>query len=749
MVKRMHLPFLLCCLILMLLPACSPRPDSGAGSGRTGWSTTKYSAALSKYYEESPDGCLGIFYRIEEIESDRIMRWLDSCHTGDNYYEYVEADADAWNMFLYYPYDDRVIQYNRFQFYIENAVVHLYLDSDQQAEPTGQHGYALIRIQASPQGARPESLVLYVDQLFVEKSSIPETTMQTAQAEATEEGAEGGEIPVWSISVPEGDRDGRADQPFYIARSEGLYAYDADSDSVALFYPWPEGPFPAWFIPEGRREIYYVSGGEKGTQAANALYKLDLTTEAETLLSPDTGMSGACFFGETLWFYDEAAHSIAKYDTAAGEYEAYRSYDAPYSGSIAVQNGGLYCIAEHLFQLSVNDAGVKDIADRQRDGFRGAFYQHYLFYTDLLQEQEDSDRGCLVRLDLDTDEQILVDVFEVDRVEGLGDDGLDFPDNLLVQEDLVYYSYNGNTYSIDINGKNKKRVADFSLSGSLYLRNNKLLWYSPDAQTDSGNDAKTAASPLNGYTLQSFDLVSHETKRYAFPYEEAEPEPRKEIEVILEEIQNRLDLLLATEGVLRDAAVHTFLESIGSTTLEYLNVNAFNDPECYEVLKENDFISTRYSAGGVGYGPNYAALHAALRGRLTAAYDAFLAFLTKYHSSYIVNDRRLQLSWDELAQYLIDWCGFTARYPVFPYTEEVSHTYIESLYTGGIPLDNTPFVVEGRLAQELRDSYESFLADTTNRNCSSYAYIEALYLVWRENDFEYTSYVSSFIESHN
>ncbi|MCL2121916.1 MAG: hypothetical protein FWH28_06660 [Clostridiales bacterium] len=747
MARRICFPFLLCGLLLMLLTACSLQPNSNTSSGRTGWSTTKYSAAMAKYYEESPDGCLGIFYRIEEIESDRIRRWLDSCHTGANYYEYIEADADAWNLFLYYPYDDRVIQYNRFQFYIENAVVHLYLDNDQQSEPTGQHGYALIRIQASPQGARPESLVLYVDQLFVEQNSNRETAVQ--QAQAAEEEAAGGEIPVWSVAGPEGDRDRRTSLPIYFARSEGIYAYDEDSDSVALFYPWPEGPFPAWFIPEGRREIYYVSDGEKGTHAANALYKLDLTTETETLLSPDTGMSGGCFFGETLWFYDEAAQSIAKYDTVAEEYEAYRSYDAPYGGSIAVQNGRLYCIAEHLFQLSLNDAGVKDIADRQRTGFCGAFYQNYLFYTDLLQEQEDGDRGCLVRMDLDTYEQILIDVFAVDRVEGLPDDGLDFPDNLLVQEDLVYYSYNGNTYSIDINGENKKRVANFSLSGSLYLRNNKLIWYSPDAQADSGSDGTTASSPLNGYTLQSFDLTSRETKQYAFPYEGNDPEPRKEIEVILEEIQNRLDLLLATEGVLRDAAVNTFLETLESTTLEYLNVNAFNDPECYELLTENDFISQRNTAGGVGYGPNYAALHTALSGRLTAAYDAFLSFQVKYHSDYIVNDRRLRLSWNEVAQYLIDWCSIRARYPVFPYADEVSHTYLESIYTGGILLDNTPFVVENQLAQELRDSYESFLADTTNRNCSSYAYIEALYLVWRENAFEYTTFVSSFIENHN
>ena len=222
-----------------------------------------------------------------------------------------------------------------------------------------------------------------------------------------------------------------------------------------------------------------------------------------------------------------------------------------------------------------------------------------------------------------------------------------------------------------------------------------------------------------------------------------------EIEEILNELQSRTAALLSVDGVLPDAVVQSLSDYIFQSA-DYLNNSYFNDAACFEKLHDDSFISIRIGEGGIGYGPNYAAMQRVFAGRLSAAYEAYLSIQAIYYAQYIMDDMALVLTWDALGQYLIDWCAFKSTHPGFIdiAAEDISHGFLLRLYTGNIPLDNSRVFDEGNnLNQALKESYEHFLGDPLSRNCDAYGQIEALYQVWQENQFMYTPSVITFIES--
>jgi uncharacterized secreted protein with C-terminal beta-propeller domain len=115
-------------------------------------------------------------------------------------------------------------------------------------------------------------------------------------------------------------------------------------------------------------------------------------------------------------------------------------------------------------------------------------------------------------MDLGTFKTKVIDSFEVDFEEFEYTDGVDFPDYMLIEGDLIYYSYNGDSYSIKADGTEKKKIADFPIRGDMYFRNNKLLWYYQKGQ-DSGFGGYGS---IDDSELFSYDLSTKEIKQYLF-----------------------------------------------------------------------------------------------------------------------------------------------------------------------------------------------------------------------------------------
>jgi len=205
--------------------------------------------------------------------------------------------------------------------------------------------------------------------------------------------------------------------------------------------------------------------------------------------------------------------------------------------------------------------------------------------------------------------------------------------------------------------------------------------------------------------------------------------------------------LLSYDGILPDEAVYSYLDFVKDVCI-YLEDEHWSDPGVYESLREDSIISVREGEGGVGYWLNYIAIRAALGGKLSAAYDTFLALMGQYLSGYLIDDMALMISWDELAQFLVDWSVFQQNYPDFVEIESVASDlrFGLYLYAGCFNLDNTPVILHDiMLAQEVQESYAKFLGDPKNSACVYYSEIEALFAVWQDNEFVYTQAVKDFI----
>lgn len=207
------------------------------------------------------------------------------------------------------------------------------------------------------------------------------------------------------------------------------------------------------------------------------------------------------------------------------------------------------------------------------------------------------------------------------------------------------------------------------------------------------------------------------------------------------------------DGRLLDADVQKFMKFVDQVC-DYLCNEYWDDATVYGILQEDSLISVREGESGIGYGPNYAAIHTVLNGKLSKAYDTYLRHMTEYLSRYLIDDMALMLSWDQLAQLLVDWSVFLKDYPDFIAVDSVNSNlrYGLYLYAGCFNLDNTPVIAYDAaleiemLEESVKASYEKFLSNPANEVCVYYADIEALYKTWERNNFEYTQEVKDFID---
>ena len=217
---------------------------------------------------------------------------------------------------------------------------------------------------------------------------------------------------------------------------------------------------------------------------------------------------------------------------------------------------------------------------------------------------------------------------------------------------------------------------------------------------------------------------------------------------LLAEAQHLLDELLSCDGTLPDAAVSEFMDALAGIS-DSLCDDYWDDDAFVEKLGDDSLISPRYGEGGVGYGVNYGAVRAALGGRLSEAYDRYFELSETYFSAYLVDDMALMLSWDDLAQLLIDLSVFRISYPRFIEIDSVDDDirFGLYLYAGCFNLDNTPVIdYDNTLSPEVTASYEKFLSNPASGDVLYYDDIERLYEVWKAREFTYTQDVQDFIE---
>jgi hypothetical protein len=248
-----------------------------------------------------------------------------------------------------------------------------------------------------------------------------------------------------------------------------------------------------------------------------------------------------------------------------------------------------------------------------------------------------------------------------------------------------------------------------------------------------------------------------------------------EVEVVLAELQTRCDELIAGQGVLPDKTVHQMLRLVRETAT-YLNENYFLSEfywgdwddwyewyifavDQYPKWQEDKFISLRGDGeGGFGYGLNYSAIHAGLQGRLSEAYDKYLVLMAEYHSEYWAGDAALGIAWGEIAQYLIDWSAFKAKYTSFIEGDDIDENLRVALYVYSGCIIPDYYTIDSRVDPNsgeykimpdpyILSSYEQFLNNPANKACPYYEDIAALYKTWQDNQFEYTQDVKDFLDS--
>ena len=169
--KKSVVILVLVCLLSLALFGCVGQKEHNSAL-EEGLSVSKYSDVTDRYYEETSDGYKAAFYDIEEIaqEIEVVKDWIDTCEPNGQYYDYIYADPDSWDMYIYYPANsssDRV--YDSFKFSVVSGVVKVYVKSSEATEGQSSQ-YVLIRIQAPQRGAWPNTSYLFIDDKQIELS---------------------------------------------------------------------------------------------------------------------------------------------------------------------------------------------------------------------------------------------------------------------------------------------------------------------------------------------------------------------------------------------------------------------------------------------------------------------------------------------------------------------------------------------------------------------------------------------------
>ena len=113
----------------------------------------------------------------------------------------------------------------------------------------------------------------------------------------------------------------------------------------------------------------------------------------------------------------------------------------------------------------------------------------------------------------------------------------------------------------------------------------------------------------------------------------------------------------------------------------------------------------------------------------------------------IVEDAAIMLDWDELGDRIAGWDSYIKKHPDYPEIEEARNYVVDylRLYLVDLQLDNTPMFIEGRLVEELRESYERFLREYPGSD--HYQLIACYYDLLARHDFALSSEARDYLEA--
>ena len=103
----------------------------------------------------------------EAISLDVVTQWIEGCASSDGYYEYVYADPDSWDVFLYMPNAQKAfgdIQNNNVAIAIEDSVLKIYITTGEELPHEKASDQLILHIKAPDRGAWPSSTELYIDE---------------------------------------------------------------------------------------------------------------------------------------------------------------------------------------------------------------------------------------------------------------------------------------------------------------------------------------------------------------------------------------------------------------------------------------------------------------------------------------------------------------------------------------------------------------------------------------------------------
>ena len=344
-------------------------------------------------------------------------------------------------------------------------------------------------------------------------SSLPgqlsETDSQISQT--SEEKTE----PIWEF---EDFDSNKLNQNKYFFRSDGIYKFNKQKESIEYLAPLPSETAFNFVIDVDEEYVYYSN--EENLNDYESTYsfrKMDLTTNEITIIKTDFFSMGGILYDNKIYFYavEDNYNCIMQYDVLEDEFYTFESTDfIRANGYMMIHNGKLYFQSENLFEISINDIEPKNIISNEYTYYGVEFYENaafYICYTDV--DNNGYLNLKLLKQDLDSGNQTILDSFSILADDELLTENHMYYVDLLVENDYVYYSYNDKLYRIRTDGENKEKISDVAVNGDIFKNSNKIYWYYCNGQEDL-----FTSPPLDAYKLYSLDLISKQITEYKFEH---------------------------------------------------------------------------------------------------------------------------------------------------------------------------------------------------------------------------------------
>ena len=107
----------------------------------------------------------------EDISLDPITEWVNQCELTDGYHDYIYADPDSCDLFLYIPNAPEIfgdIQNKDIEIEVIDNVLKIYVQTSGVTTREKSSGELIIHIKAPLRGAWPNASELFIDEKQIE-----------------------------------------------------------------------------------------------------------------------------------------------------------------------------------------------------------------------------------------------------------------------------------------------------------------------------------------------------------------------------------------------------------------------------------------------------------------------------------------------------------------------------------------------------------------------------------------------------